>query len=112
MGKRKKSASDNSQEEIIETTEQETTEQETTEEETTEQEENVEESSIVIGKVSNCEKLNVREKASSSSRVVSVLDKDDEIEVVVNESTDDYYKVNIVKFRCTGYCDKNYITLI
>ena len=86
---------------------------ETQNEEIIEEIEEIEEQPIIVtGKVSNCDKLNVREKASSSSRVVSVLDKDDEIEVVVNESTDDYYKVNIVKFRCTGYCDKNYITLI
>lgn len=62
----------------------------------------------VEGVVVNCAKLNVREEASLDSDVVAVLDAMSEIEINVNESTSEWFKI------CTatgieGYCMRKFV---
>ena len=67
------------------------------------------ESAIVV----NCVKLNVREKPSRDSKILCVLDKDTELTVAIENSTEDFYKVycssNDVLFE--GYCIKTFIAI-
>lgn len=64
-----------------------------------------------VGVVTDCLKLNVREKASTDSDVVCVIDASSEIVIDEEASTDTFYKI------CTaagveGFCMKQYITLV
>jgi uncharacterized protein YgiM (DUF1202 family) len=63
------------------------------------------------GIVSNCAKLNVREKPVAGSRVVSIIDANTELTVTIDESIGNFYKI------CTasgveGYCVKDYVRLV
>ena len=65
---------------------------------------------VISGKVVDCDLLNVREQASSDANVVCKINKDDEVIVNKDESTNDFYKV------CTatgieGYCMKRFIAI-
>ena len=77
----------------------------------TEVQETKEEVEVVIsGKVVDCDLLNVREQASVDANIVCKINKDDEVMVNKDESTNDFYKV------CTatgieGYCMKRFIAI-
>lgn len=63
------------------------------------------------GIVSNCVKLNVREKPVAGSRVVTIIDVNTKLTVTTDESFGIFYKV------CTasgveGYCVKDYVRLV
>lgn len=65
----------------------------------------------VIGIVTDCAKLNVREEASAKSAVVAVIDASTELVIIEEESTKDFFKI------CTasgieGYCMKKFVTII
>ena len=65
---------------------------------------------VISGKVVDCDLLNVREHASSDANVVCKINKDDEVIVNKDKSTNDFYKV------CTatgieGYCMKRFIAI-
>ena len=65
----------------------------------------------VIGVVTDCAKLNVREEASAKSAVVAVIDASTELVIIEEESTKDFFKI------CTasgieGYCMKKFVTII
>lgn len=62
----------------------------------------------VEGVVVNCAKLNVREEPSATADVVTILNSMSEIEINVDESTGEWFKV------CTatgieGYCMRKFI---
>lgn len=65
----------------------------------------------VVGIVTDCAKLNVREEASSASAVVAVINASTELVIIEEESTKDFFKI------CTasgieGYCMKKFITIM
>lgn len=63
-----------------------------------------------FGIVEYCVRLNVRENPNPGSNVVSIVDAGKELMLILDESTNDWYKV------CTtsgveGYCMKEYISI-
>lgn len=63
---------------------------------------------VYIGKIRDCEKLNVREKPDINSKVLCKLDKNSEVEIEKSESTKEFYKV-CTSSGINGYCMKKYI---
>ena len=64
----------------------------------------------VIGVVTDCLKLNIREKPSKDSRVVTVVTCLDKLEIEIGDSNDDWYAV------CTatdieGFCMKKFVAV-
>ena len=64
----------------------------------------------LIGVVTDCLKLNIREKPSKDSRVVTVVTCLDELEIDMGNSNDDWYAV------CTatgieGFCMKKFVAV-
>ena len=64
----------------------------------------------VIGVVTDCLKLNIREKPSRDSKVVTVVTCLDELEIDMGDSNDDWYAV------CTaagieGFCMKKFVAV-
>lgn len=65
----------------------------------------------VVGVVTDCTKLNVRENPAADAAVVAVIDASTELVIIVEESTDTFFKI------CTasgieGYCVKKFITIM
>ena len=65
----------------------------------------------VVGVVTDCVRLNIRENPTSDSPVVSVIDASTELVIICEESTNDFFKI------CTasgieGYCMKKFITIM
>lgn len=69
-----------------------------------------EEVTIVTGKVSGCEKLNVRENPSIDAKVLCVLNRTDEVRVDLTNTMEDWYKV-CTSAGIEGYCMAKYINL-
>lgn len=65
----------------------------------------------VIGVVCNCEKLNVRKKPNVKSEVAAIIGKGVEVEIVNNDSTEDFYSVRGTNQFVNGYCMKKYISI-
>lgn len=62
--------------------------------------------------VVNCEKLNVREKASIKSGVLCVINKNEEITIHRTENeSEDFYRVS-TSSGIEGYCMKKFISII
>lgn len=64
----------------------------------------------MIGVATDCLKLNIREKPSKDSRVVTVVTCLDELEIDMGDSNDDWYAV------CTatgieGFCMKKFVAV-
>lgn len=64
----------------------------------------------LIGVVTDCLKLNIREKPSKDSRVVTVVTCLDELEIDMSNSNDDWYAI------CTatgveGFCMKKFVAV-
>ena len=67
-----------------------------------------------IGVVSNCSKLNVRKKPVTNAKVLTILDMGNEVEIVEDESTEDFYRVVVTKIPekpLKGFCMKEYIKI-
>lgn len=60
------------------------------------------------GVVANCEKLNVREKPTTSSSVVGVINKTEKVTIKNSESTDEWLKIK-TKSGLEGFCMKKFI---
>lgn len=63
-----------------------------------------------IGVVTDCLKLNIREKPSKGSRVVAIVTCLDELEISMSDSNDEWYAV------CTaagieGFCMKKFVAI-
>lgn len=67
-----------------------------------------EESEEFIGVVENCVRLNVRKEPKSNAAVLKIIDAGTEV-VVIDEPTDDFYKVQVAGY--TGFCMKEFITI-
>lgn len=65
-------------------------------------------SESVTGVVANCAKLNVRANPRSTADVVCVLDATTEVEVNVDNSTDEWVNVHTAS-GITGYCMRKFI---
>ena len=69
------------------------------------------ETSELIGYVTDCVKLNVRESASKDSNVLCEIILNSKVIVDEENSTDDFYKVT-TETGVEGYCMKQYINVI
>ena len=68
----------------------------------------------VFGTVVNCAKLNIRAEANAKAKVICVINAAEEVEIIEEESTDDFYAVSFNKDEDTfieGYCMKQYIEI-
>ena len=75
------------------------------------QEPEVEESEPVIGVVTDCTRLNVREFPLSDSMVLGVITAETELVIIEEESTEDFYKI-CTSAGLEGYCMKRYVTIM
>ena len=68
---------------------------------------------VKIGVVSNCEKLNVREKPNVKSVVACIITKGTEVEIDESKSSREFYRVSSTSKTegFAGYCMKKYITV-
>lgn len=64
----------------------------------------------VIGVVHNCYKLNLRAYPAITRSVITTLNSGDEVKIVEEESTDDFYKV-VTSSGVEGFCMKEYIEI-
>lgn len=62
------------------------------------------------GVVTGCDMLNVRSKPDKESDVVSMLQRDVEIEIVDTNASDDFYKI-VTEIGIEGYCMKDFIAI-
>lgn len=70
-----------------------------------------EENTLVIGVVSNCVKLNVRDDPDVHGRVMCTINCGTEVEIDLSESVNDWYKVYLVS-GVEGYCLNDFITIV
>lgn len=63
---------------------------------------------MVKGVVTGCAKLNVRAEPNTHADVVCVLDADTEIEVDVNNSNNEWFKI-CTAIGMEGYCMRKYV---
>lgn len=65
----------------------------------------------LIGVVTGCEKLNLREGSNKDSKVLAILTKGTEVEVELDApTTSEFYKVKTAS-GIEGYCMKKFITI-
>lgn len=62
------------------------------------------------GRVFNCDLLYLRSDANKESDSLAILSRNEEVEVFIKESTNDFYKVK-TSSDIYGYCMKQYIKL-
>ena len=68
----------------------------------------------IIGVVSNCKMLNVRAKPDKKSEIISIINAGDEVEIIEEGSTEDFYHIYYVTSKdinVFGYCMKDFITI-
>ena len=65
----------------------------------------------VIGVVSNCDRLNVREKPFKGANVLTILGGGCDVIINENLSTDDFYHVQ-TRHSIQGFCQKDYISIL
>lgn len=63
---------------------------------------------VAKGVVAKCAKLNVRSKPSINGDVVCVLDANAEVNIDVDASTDEWFKINTIA-GVKGYCMKKFV---
>ena len=80
---------------------------------TPEEDTNSENNESKIGVVSNCKQLYVREKPDKNSKPIHVLKCETEVEISLEESVDNFYKVCASDNNelITGYCVKDFIEI-
>lgn len=66
-----------------------------------------EDGSLTEGVITGCSKLNVRSEAKTDSDVIRVLNKGDKVTIILDESTEDFYRVSIETTE--GFCMKKFI---
>lgn len=70
--------------------------------------EEVPEMTTKIGVVDNCYMLNVRKEPNVDANIICVIKVSDTVEIIEDESTDEFYKV-CTAAGATGFCMKKYI---
>lgn len=63
----------------------------------------------VEGVVVNCTRLNIRAEANKEAAVVGIFSKGTSVMVELENSTDDFYKIDTLGLE--GYCMKNFIEI-
>lgn len=63
-----------------------------------------------LGIVTDCHRLNVREKPMKDSSVVTIVNEHDELVINLNNSTDEWYAVRATS-GAEGFCMKNFVTI-
>lgn len=68
----------------------------------------------VYGIVEGCKMLNVRERPSIESPIISIVAAGNVVRIVEKESTDEFYKVHVDLDNCgiDGFCMKKFIRLV
>ena len=69
-----------------------------------------EEPEILFGVVADCAKLNVRKAPDAAAPIICTIPRDSEVEVQVEESTDEFYKV-LTASGIEGFCMAKYIKI-
>ena len=72
------------------------------------EEEEIEEPEVFVGVVDNCTSLRVRKEPNAYAAVLKIINVGTKVDVI-DEPTDDFYKVQVAGF--TGFCMKEYITI-
>lgn len=63
----------------------------------------------LFGKITGCDKLNVRQKPSTKAKVVKIIDKAAKVHIDEEFNNAGWYKVSVDNI--TGFCMKAYIKL-
>lgn len=69
-----------------------------------------EKAAVYIGKIRDCDKLNVREEPSLEAKVLCRLDKNSEVEIDKTNSTKEFYKI-YTSSGISGYCMKKHMSI-
>ena len=64
----------------------------------------------LLGVVTNCRRLNVREEPNKDSNILTTIDSGKSVTIYSDESTDGWYRVSI-EDNVKGYCMKEYISI-
>ena len=64
----------------------------------------------LLGAVTNCRRLNVREEPNKDSNILTTIDSGKLVTIYSDESTDGWYRVSI-EDNIKGYCMKEYISI-
>lgn len=64
----------------------------------------------IIGVVTECAKLNVREEPVADAEILTTIPLGAEVQVDIFESTEDFYKIT-TEAGVEGYCMKDYINI-
>ena len=67
------------------------------------------EETIIVGRIQNCKQLHLREKASTESASITIIDEKSELLINLSKSTENFYKVSVENL--VGYCVKKFIKL-
>lgn len=65
---------------------------------------------VYIGKIRDCDKLNVREEPTTEAKVICKLDKLSEVQIDKTNSTKEFYKV-LTSTGVNGFCMKKYMSI-
>lgn len=65
---------------------------------------------LTTGFVSGCNRLNMRKEPNTNADVLTILEKDTDVAVILTESTDEFYKVSTAS-GIEGYCMKKFINV-
>lgn len=65
---------------------------------------------VLLGVVTNCRRLNVREEPNKDSNILTTIDSGKSVTIYSDESTDGWYRVSI-EDNVKGYCMKEYISI-
>ena len=71
----------------------------------------IDEPEPIIGVVTDCLKLNVREFATKNADILGVIDAATELVIIEEESTKDFYKI-CTSTGLEGYCMKKFISIM
>lgn len=71
----------------------------------------IEEPESIVGIVTDCLKLNVREHPNSTAAILGVITASTDLIIIEEESTKDFYKI-CTSAGLEGYCMKKFITIL
>ena len=74
-----------------------------------EEQENKNTGAVAPAVISGCAKINVRKEASKTAAIVCVIEEGTEVQVDLENSTEDFYKVSMSNTE--GYCMKQFVSI-
>ena len=63
------------------------------------------------GKVTNCQRLNVRKKPNKESEIQAVIQTGTEVTIDLTRSTRNWYNIRIVESGVSGFCMSEYVSV-